>query len=141
VIGCGARRIRLHCCSRSARHTTADRMAARRILRLLQLHLSETCTLWGYDISPSEGPSANEKASQFDPCLFIQSLWHGVRYPWSSDNRTDAQPLVQFKFFGNKAYAHFVTRMRNRFVRSASPRVDPHFLGHRASGLVPWEFH
>jgi hypothetical protein len=50
-------------------------------------------------------PSGNEQSFQLLPRLFIQSSWHGVRYPKSSDNRTDAQSLVQFKSFGSVDHA------------------------------------
>jgi cyclopropane fatty-acyl-phospholipid synthase-like methyltransferase len=34
------------------------------VLRLLQLHLSETCTLWGYDISPQAIDLCQQKANE-----------------------------------------------------------------------------
>ena len=53
----------------------------------------------------AEGMAENKSAFELGPFLPGQSSCHGVRYPKNSDNRTDAQPLVQFKSFGsvNKA--------------------------------------
>jgi hypothetical protein len=38
----------------------------------------------GFGFERCEAPTANEKASQLDPCLFVQSACHGVRYPIAS---------------------------------------------------------